>query len=101
MSFAKGAEEFALSTKLTERVGKWQAKLTPILEEEERRSAFDIHQYSQQLLDSAQQGIQRLKRKSDGSQHVSFCKSTFVFSFIFLTKSITVSSEGCCIEGRL
>lgn len=68
-AFAKGAEDFALSTKLTERVGKWQEKLAPILEEEERRSAFDIHQYSQQLIDTAQNRIHRLKRKSDGSQH--------------------------------
>jgi condensin-2 complex subunit H2 len=68
-AFAKGAEEFAFNTHLSARVDKWQAKLIPILEEEERRSAFDIHMYSQRLIESAEEGLrrERLKRKSDGS----------------------------------
>jgi condensin-2 complex subunit H2 len=66
-AFARGAEDFAFNTKLSERVDKWQSKLVPILEEEERRSVFDIHMYSQRLIDSAKQGLQRVKRKSDGS----------------------------------
>lgn len=48
----------------------WQARLAPILEEEERRAAFDIHRYSEDLLKTAKQGLQRIKRKSDGSEHV-------------------------------
>ncbi|CAJ1893205.1 unnamed protein product [Cylindrotheca closterium] len=68
-AFAKGAEKYALSTKLIDRVDKWQAKLAPILEDEERRSAFDIHMYSKQLIESAEEGLrkERVKRKSDGS----------------------------------
>eukprot|EP00980_Cylindrotheca_fusiformis_P014359 scaffold3827_cov179-Cylindrotheca_fusiformis.AAC.23 len=68
-AFAKGAEEFAFNTHLSARVDKWQAKLVPILEEEERRSVFDIHAYSQRLIESAELRLQRerLKRKSDGS----------------------------------
>lgn len=86
-AFAKGAEEFAISTQLSVRVDKWQAKLAPILEEEERRSAFDIHIYSQKLIDSAEQG--RLKRKSDGSMQVSY--NTFFehnVSFDYFTQLI-------------
>lgn len=71
-AFAKGAEDFAFNTKLSDRVNQWQSKLAPILEEEERRAAFDIHRYSEDLLESAKQGLQRIKRKSDGSEHVSF-----------------------------
>jgi Condensin II complex subunit CAP-H2 or CNDH2, C-term len=78
-AFAKGAEDFAFSTKLTERVSIWQAKLAPILEDEEQRAAFDIHRYSQELLETAKQGLQGIKRKSDGSEYVSlveiFCRS--------------------------
>jgi Condensin II complex subunit CAP-H2 or CNDH2, C-term len=51
-------------------VSQWQAKLAPILEEEERRAAFDIHRYSQDLLETAKQRLQGIKRKSDGSEHV-------------------------------
>ena len=79
-AFAKGAEEFAINTQLSVRVDKWQAKLAPILEEEERRSAFDIHMYSQKLIDSAEQG--RQKRKSDGSMQVSWVTKQ-VPSFFF------------------
>eukprot|EP00934_Nitzschia_sp_Nitz4_P000810 Nitzschia sp. Nitz4//scaffold48_size128905//64303//66480//NITZ4_003599-RA/size128905-augustus-gene-0.23-mRNA-1//-1//CDS//3329552979//810//frame0 len=65
-SFAKGAEDFALKTQLTERVSRWQAKLAPILEEEERRSEFDIFKYSERVIDVAQDKIQTQKRNSDG-----------------------------------
>eukprot|EP00529_Nitzschia_sp_RCC80_P014674 CAMPEP_0113481588 /NCGR_PEP_ID=MMETSP0014_2-20120614/22486_1 /TAXON_ID=2857 /ORGANISM="Nitzschia sp." /LENGTH=751 /DNA_ID=CAMNT_0000375089 /DNA_START=22 /DNA_END=2277 /DNA_ORIENTATION=- /assembly_acc=CAM_ASM_000159 len=67
-AFAKGAEKFALNTKLSERVSQWQSRLAPILEEEEQRSAFDIHEYSrvfiEKALDESEPGN---KRKSDGS----------------------------------
>lgn len=56
-AFAKGAEEFAMNTQLSRRVSKWQAKLAPILEEEERRAEFDIHKYSERLIASAQKGL--------------------------------------------
>ena len=66
-AFAKGAEKFALSTKLTERVGKWQAKLAPILEDEEKKASFDIHKYSEMLMQNAKGSIQLGKRKADSS----------------------------------
>ncbi|KAL3909664.1 MAG: hypothetical protein SGILL_007998 [Bacillariaceae sp.] len=66
-AFAKGAEKFALSTKLTERVGKWQAKLAPILEDEERKASFDIHKYSEMLIANAKDSMQLGKRKSGAS----------------------------------
>jgi condensin-2 complex subunit H2 len=66
-AFAKGAEKFALNTKLTERVSQWQARLAPILEEEERKAAFDIHYYSEVLLETSLETLQaRSKRKATG-----------------------------------
>jgi hypothetical protein len=50
-------------------VGQWQARLAPILEEEERKASFDIHRYSEMLIENALGGPQRTKRKSDGSTH--------------------------------
>jgi condensin-2 complex subunit H2 len=71
-AFAKGAEEYALNTQLTDRVSQWQAKLAPILEEEEKRAEFDIHKYSSRVIEIAQQEMQKSKskRKSDGSIQV-------------------------------
>jgi condensin-2 complex subunit H2 len=68
-AFARGAENFALNTKLTERVRKWQEKLTPILEEEEQRASFDIHKYSETLIQKALKSLQSVKRNSDRSLH--------------------------------
>jgi condensin-2 complex subunit H2 len=67
-AFAKGAEDYALNTQLTDRVSQWQAKLSPMLEEEEKRAEFDIHKYSSHVIEMAQQQVQNLKskRKSDG-----------------------------------
>ena len=63
-AFAKSAEKFALTTKLTERISNWQAHLAPILEEEERKATFDIHLYSDMFLESAIETRQENKRKS-------------------------------------
>lgn len=86
-AFAKGAEDFAINTNLTDRVARWQAKLAPILEEEERRAEFDIHKYSENLLESAKQGLQRMKRKSDGSEHAA----TTTVDFASVAKNCTKS----------
>lgn len=67
-AFAKKAEKFALTTKLTDRISQWQSHLAPILEEEERKASFDIHRYSEMFLDSAIETRQENKRRSmDGS----------------------------------
>eukprot|EP00536_Pseudo-nitzschia_multiseries_P013881 jgi/Psemu1/298576/fgenesh1_pm.628_\ len=68
-AFAKSAEKFALTTKLTERISYWQAHLAPILEEEERKASFDIHQYSEMLLKSSIETAQENKRKSMDRNH--------------------------------
>jgi condensin-2 complex subunit H2 len=69
---------FELNSELSDRVSKWQERLAPILEEEERRAEFDIHKYSEKILkESAQQGLGRLKRKSDGSSGASTSKVDF------------------------
>ena len=60
-AFAKGAQEYALSSQLTDRVNQWQERLAPILEEEERRAEFDIHAYASRIIELAQQEIIRNK----------------------------------------
>jgi Condensin II complex subunit CAP-H2 or CNDH2, C-term len=52
--FAKGAEKYANETQLLQRVRKWQEKLRPLLEDEERRQVFDIHEYGRAIIDSIQ-----------------------------------------------
>merc|ERR1712238_241844 len=52
-AFAKRAEKFALTTKLSDRINQWQAYLQPILDEEEQKTTFDIHRYGQMLLETA------------------------------------------------
>jgi condensin-2 complex subunit H2 len=63
-AFAKGAEKYAAETNLTKRVGEWQSKLAPILEEEEHRPVFDIHVYGQRVIDVVQGEIDKKKRTS-------------------------------------
>ena len=88
-AFAKKAEKFALTTKLTDRISQWQSHLAPILEEEERKASFDIHRYSEMFLDSAIETRQENKRKSmDGSND----KNTSGNSSIVEFKSV---AEGC------
>ncbi|VDD93783.1 unnamed protein product [Enterobius vermicularis] len=44
------AEGEEIHSKLDERVQKWDETVTPLLEEEERRRVFDIHDYGSELL---------------------------------------------------
>ena len=75
-AFAKGAQEYALSSQLTDRVNLWQERLAPILEEEERRAEFDIHAYASRVIQLAQE---ELVRKEDDMDTVScyYCKMVF------------------------
>jgi condensin-2 complex subunit H2 len=51
-AFAKGAENYRAETNLTKRVGDWQSKLAPILEEEAARPEFDIHVYGEHVINT-------------------------------------------------
>jgi condensin-2 complex subunit H2 len=71
-SFAKGAEKYAAETNLTKRVGEWQSKLAPILEEEERRPEFNIHEYGHLVIDIMSREVQKKKDSSKNKNVVSF-----------------------------
>ena len=58
-AFTRGAEKYAMETKLNARVGKWQVKLLPLLEEEERRPAFDIHLYGKTVIHEMEKQINK------------------------------------------
>ena len=59
--FAKSAQSYITSTTLTRRVDAWTEKLTPILEEEETREEFDIHEYGRRIVVDAKRQIQKKK----------------------------------------
>jgi condensin-2 complex subunit H2 len=62
--FARGAEKYAAETQLSLRVGHWQERLSPLLQEEEQRPEFDIHAYGRTVIDSMEQEIRRHHPKS-------------------------------------
>ncbi|KAL7481034.1 hypothetical protein ACHAW6_006709 [Cyclotella cf. meneghiniana] len=66
--FAKSAEIYAAETQLTKRVGAWQNGLAPILEEQERRPAFDIHNIGRQILQRVENKLSIRKRTAAGSK---------------------------------
>ena len=65
-AFAKGAEKYASETNLTQRVSEWQSKLAPILEEEEQRPEFNIHQYGDRVIDVMTKEIEKKQRTNKG-----------------------------------
>ena len=62
-AFAKGAERYKTETNLSKRVGDWQGRLRPLLEAEEVRPEFDIHRYSQHVIDKVTAEALTRKRK--------------------------------------
>ena len=53
--FARSAESYAAETHLTRRVGAWQDGLAPLLEEQECRPEFDIHDCGRRILETVEQ----------------------------------------------
>lgn len=69
--FAKSAEMYAKETQLTKRVGAWQTGLAPLLEEQEERPAFDIHDVGRDILDTMESTLTNVrKRTSTGEKKV-------------------------------
>lgn len=69
--FAKSAEMYAKETQLTKRVGAWQTGLAPLLQEQEERPEFDIHDVGRDILDTIESTLTNLrKRTSTGEKKV-------------------------------
>ncbi len=74
--FAKSAEMYAKETQLTKRVGAWQTGLAPLLEEQEERPAFDIHDVGRDVLDTIERTLTNVrKRTSTGEKKVDKASS--------------------------
>lgn len=56
-----------MESKLSARVGQWQVKLLPLLEEEEQRPAFDIHLYGETVIDKMEKQISKLNASNDST----------------------------------
>ena len=89
--FAKSAEMYAKETQLTKRVGAWQSGLAPLLEEQEERPEFDIHDVGREILDTMENTLTNVrKRTSTGQKKIDKLSSNsnrIGFSSIF--------SKGC------
>jgi condensin-2 complex subunit H2 len=69
--FAKGAERYAVQTKLSERVDQWQSKLRPILDADEQRPVFDIHQYGKAIIQDIQKTFANTNQNKVGFADVT------------------------------
>ena len=65
-AFARSAEQFASETKLSLRVGEWQSRLIPKLQEEDERPNFDIHTYSEKVLSRVRAEARRKEKGGEG-----------------------------------
>lgn len=107
-AFAKGAERYKAETKLTKRVGDWQGKLAPILEEEQQRPEFDINRYSEKVIDRMTVTLSDRKRKITPDpkkvRRLQFCRARFCSvwryvlfcSVLFCSIAHTYRCSFCC-----
>ena len=49
-SYMRGVNQYTNESQLSQRVGEWQARLTPMLEEQAQRRCFDIREYGHELM---------------------------------------------------
>jgi condensin-2 complex subunit H2 len=57
-------------------VDRWQERLAPLLEEEEKRPVFDIHEYGETVIKSLMEGISRTKNNDPSNKTISFAEVT-------------------------
>lgn len=116
--FAKGAEKYAVESKLSKRVGVWQDKVAQVLENEEERPEFDIQHYSRKVISNIQQGakLDKADKISMGSSiandtipfvSITKDKEPYEVSRTFLTalmlcndEKISFGKNDACNEGR-
>eukprot|EP01034_Spumella_vulgaris_P021808 gene21808-27877_t len=63
-NFMSGAEQYARETQLSRRVFEWTARLEPLLREQEEAAQFDIHEYSDRLLEDLGHVVAQTNRLS-------------------------------------
>lgn len=88
-AFARGAEKYAAETQLSRRVGDWQSRLSPILEEEEHRPEFDIHVYGSRIIQKVGEEIEQKKADNNSQLKLSTqgpSSPTNVVDFCAVTK---------------
>ena len=56
--FAKGAEKYAVESKLARRVNAWQDKVAQVIKNEENRPEFDIQTYRRNMINSMEREVQ-------------------------------------------
>eukprot|EP00941_MAST-03F_sp_MAST-3F-sp1_P005383 g5383.t1 len=60
----EGAERYERSSQLQTKVSAWQSKMKPILEAEDSRPSFDIHQYGDEILARISIGLKEKDEES-------------------------------------
>ena len=94
-AFASGSERFAKNTNLSNRINDWQAKLMPILEDEEKRTSFDVNEYRKILINAIKMDMdikkQKLKRKGQKNINMVRCYRFLLERKYFLLFNICIS----------
>ena len=49
-SFMRGVNQYTNESQLSQRVGEWQTRLAPVLEEQAQRRTFDIREYGHEIM---------------------------------------------------
>ncbi|VDK75074.1 unnamed protein product [Litomosoides sigmodontis] len=90
------------TSKLCKRVQQWEEKVQPLLEEEETRREFNIHQYGTELLEQYE-GIGQTKTFDELMENVSVQHdiSRYYLASLMLTNTGNIEMDyGCEIERR-
>lgn len=78
------AAQYLTSTSLSRRVAEWQSKLQPVLEEQESRPAYDIHQYGQKMIQTIQTAEETKEQEKKGKNmtpHHQAINSCFTITY--------------------
>ncbi|KAF2074003.1 hypothetical protein CYY_004679 [Polysphondylium violaceum] len=71
-NYLKSAEQYLKETSLMQKMNEWNKKIVPILEEQDARPNFDIHNYGKMVLDGIKPyAIKRQRKKSSPDEIIS------------------------------
>ena len=77
----RGVERFTRETKLVKRVNEWEARIVPMLEEQDRHAEFDISKNREEIAKE----MKGLKTKEASMQLLSEHKQPYEVSRMFVS----------------
>jgi hypothetical protein len=88
-SFMRGVNQYTNESQLSQRVGEWQTRLAPVLEEQAQRRTFDIREYGHEIMGEVGEQMDSAKASNRAATKSSRRKSALLDENVIPLAAVT------------